>query len=135
MNIETFRMNSPELSPLENFAKELFEVRERAWPCQDNWEKISHDLRAGWYAVAQHVLNLQANERSKDPCDVLNRLHDLRVMSQDVRRVSEKGRLWQVAVHLARAENELTEAIARVNQLEETTSTIPQHGQNNTPGT
>lgn len=51
--------------------------------------------------------------------DTLNRLHDLRCLSQDLRRAVEKERAWQVSVHLAACENELTEAIAFVNLCDE----------------
>lgn len=47
--------------------------------------------------------------------DTLNRLHDLRCLSQDLRRIVERDKAWQVAVHLAAAETEFTEAIAFVN--------------------
>lgn len=58
--------------------------------------------------------------------DTLNRLHDLRCLSQDLRRIVEKDKAWQVAVHLAAAETEFTEAIAFVNLCGERTETAAQ---------
>lgn len=44
--------------------------------------------------------------------DTLNRLHELRSLSQDLRRKVETDKAWTVAVHLATCETELTSAIA-----------------------
>lgn len=49
--------------------------------------------------------------------ETLNRLHDLRCMSQDLRRKVEADRVWHVACQLAAVESELTDAIAHVNAL------------------
>jgi len=58
--------------------------------------------------------------------DTLNRLHDLRCLSQDLRRIVERDKAWQVAVHLAAAETEFTEAIAFVNKSWRSTTTLVQ---------
>lgn len=47
--------------------------------------------------------------------ETLNRLHDLRCMSQALRRKVESDKVWHVACQLAAVESELTEAIAWVN--------------------